>query len=92
MGEAAKHRALPQRDRTTGYGRCARQGVRRVCTARGRDAKARTAPRRDGAMGTSRPTAKPHEVCARASRTGDGGTTRRRGGVVKSMFDAKIRF
>ena len=50
-----RHRALPQRDRTTGHGRCARRRGRNApWVMRGRktrDAKARTAPmarRRDG--------------------------------------------
>ena len=51
-----------------------RQAAREVCTpsrTRGmREAKPRTAPWRGGAMGTSRPTAKPHERGAGEVRTG----------------------
>ena len=51
-----------------------RDGARAVRTAAGhegvRDAKQRTAPRRGGAMGTSRPTATGHERCARQREAG----------------------
>ena len=69
-GPAAKHRALSQRD-TRGEQHQAARRVRKTtgphhgARAMARDAKPRTAPRRGGAMRTSRPTAMPHEGGAR---------------------------
>ena len=64
----AKPRTAPMARRRDGdiapYRQAAR-GVRTQRGAGGAQAKPRTAPRRGGAMGTSRPTAKPHEECAR---------------------------
>ena len=82
-GAAARwgHRALPQRDRTTGHGRCVRPelSMGRVRILHGMPSRAPQwrAATRGGAMRTSRPTAKPHEGgCAARGTAGTstGGT------------------
>ena len=85
QGAAARwgHRALPQRDtrgaHATGHERGARQRDA-GCKAAHRGGEPPRAMRRGGAMGTSRPTAKPHEVCAGEGR---GMQNRTRGGTQR---------